>query len=103
MNLICFCFSAFLLSFPFFFLLSLQAADYYDIIEHPMDLSSMMAKIDLHEYSTVRHFLNDIDLICSNALEYNPDRGPMGESVCGRIYVGQSCPNSKMNSRLCKQ
>lgn len=40
----------------------------------------MMGKIDLHEYGTVRSFMNDIDLICSNALEYNPNRGPMGKS-----------------------
>ncbi|BFZ16692.1 hypothetical protein BsWGS_19730 [Bradybaena similaris] len=58
-----------------------DAADYYDIIEHPMDLSTMMAKIDLHEYTTVRSFMNDIDLICSNALEYNPNRGPMDRII----------------------
>ena len=39
----------------------------------------MMSKIDLHKYSTVAEFLADIDLICSNALEYNPDRDPQGD------------------------
>ncbi|CAG5120006.1 unnamed protein product [Candidula unifasciata] len=58
-----------------------DAADYYDIIEHPMDLSTMMGKIDLHEYTTVRAFMKDIDLICSNALEYNPNRGPMDRII----------------------
>jgi hypothetical protein len=56
----------------------LQVPDYYEIIKNPMDLSSMMTKIDLHKYQTVQQFLEDIDLICSNALEYNPDRDPQG-------------------------
>ena len=43
-----------------------------------MDLSSMMTKIDLHQYDAVKQFLDDINLICSNALEYNPDRDPSG-------------------------
>ncbi|CAL1540288.1 unnamed protein product, partial [Lymnaea stagnalis] len=58
-----------------------EAPDYYEIIENPMDLSTMMAKIDLHEYGTVRAFMNDIDFICSNALEYNPNRGPMDRVI----------------------
>lgn len=41
-----------------------------------MDLSSVISKIDLHKYLTVKDYLSDIDLICSNALEYNPDRDP---------------------------
>ena len=38
-----------------------------------MDMSTMMSKIDLYKYETVRDFLKDIDLIASNALEYNPN------------------------------
>lgn len=52
--------------------------DYYEIIRDPMDLFTMMNKIDLHKYQTAQEFLKDIDLICSNALEYNPDRDPQG-------------------------
>lgn len=37
-----------------------------------MDLSLINEKIDTHSYQTARQFLQDIDLICSNALEYNP-------------------------------
>lgn len=47
-----------------------------------MDLSSVISKIDLHKYLTVKDYLSDIDLICSNALEYNPDRDPGGEHWC---------------------
>lgn len=48
-----------------------------------MDLSSVISKIDLHKYLTVKDYLSDIDLICSNALEYNPDRDPGGEHLVG--------------------
>lgn len=43
-----------------------------------MDLSTVLSKIDLHQYGTVKEFLEDTDLISQNALEYNPDRDPSG-------------------------
>ncbi|KAG0724334.1 ATPase family AAA domain-containing protein 2 [Chionoecetes opilio] len=53
-----------------------EVPDYREIIKEPMDLESMMTKIDKHEYECAQDFLHDIDLICTNALEYNPDRNP---------------------------
>ncbi|XP_027808893.2 ATPase family AAA domain-containing protein 2 [Marmota flaviventris] len=53
-----------------------EVPDYITVIKQPMDLSSVISKIDLHKYLTVKDYLRDIDLICSNALEYNPDRDP---------------------------
>ncbi|XP_031785660.1 ATPase family AAA domain-containing protein 2 isoform X2 [Nasonia vitripennis] len=50
-----------------------EVPDYNEIIEQPMDLETMMTKIDMHCYLCARDFLDDIDLICRNALEYNPD------------------------------
>lgn len=55
--------------------------DYYDVISRPMDLSTMMSKIDMHQYQTGKEFLEDVDLICSNALEYNPNRDTASESL----------------------
>lgn len=54
-------------------------SDYLEVIQQPMDLSTVMTKIDTHKYLTVKEFLVDIDLICSNALEYNPDKDPGGK------------------------
>lgn len=51
-----------------------EVPDYNMIIKQPMDLETMMTKIDMHCYLCARDFLDDIDLICKNALEYNPDR-----------------------------
>ncbi|XP_044524933.1 ATPase family AAA domain-containing protein 2 [Gracilinanus agilis] len=53
-----------------------EVPDYVTVIKQPMDLSLVISKIDLHKYLTVKDYLRDIDLICSNALEYNPDRDP---------------------------
>lgn len=43
-----------------------------------MDLSTVLSRIDLHQYGSVKEFLQDVDLIWQNALEYNPDRDPSG-------------------------
>ena len=55
-----------------------------------MDLSTMMTKIDLHKYETVQQFMSDIELICRNALEYNPDRDPqgmlLGITICRDVF-----------------
>ncbi|XP_045451233.1 ATPase family AAA domain-containing protein 2-like [Melitaea cinxia] len=50
-----------------------EVTDYLDIIKQPMDLETMMTKVDMHKYNCAKDFLDDIDLICANALEYNPD------------------------------
>ncbi|XP_012550629.2 ATPase family AAA domain-containing protein 2 isoform X1 [Bombyx mori] len=50
-----------------------EVTDYLHIIKQPMDLETMMTKVDLHKYNCAKEFLDDIDLICANALEYNPD------------------------------
>ncbi|XP_062858315.1 ATPase family AAA domain-containing protein 2B [Trichomycterus rosablanca] len=57
-----------------------EVSDYLEVIKEPMDLSAIMAKIDTHKYITAKDFMKDVDLICSNALEYNPDKDP-GDKV----------------------
>ncbi|XP_008106434.2 ATPase family AAA domain-containing protein 2 isoform X1 [Anolis carolinensis] len=53
-----------------------EVPDYVAVIKQPMDLSTVISKIDLHQYLSAKEYLKDIDLICSNALEYNPDKDP---------------------------
>lgn len=55
-----------------------EVPDYTEVIAQPMDISTMMNKIDQHQYHNVAQFVTDINLICSNALEYNPDRSAEG-------------------------
>ena len=63
--------------------------DYLQVISEPMDLETMMTKIDLHKYECAQDFLRDIELIVSNALEYNPDKNPEGEFIekLKRAYI----------------
>lgn len=51
-----------------------EVPDYMTIIKEPMDLETMMTKVDFHRYECAKDFLKDVDLICRNALEYNPAR-----------------------------
>lgn len=66
--------------------------DYYDVISKPMDLSTMMSKIDMHQYQTGKEFLEDVDLICSNALEYNPNKDTTSEH--SRFFSLYTCIGS---------
>ncbi|XP_041844820.1 ATPase family AAA domain-containing protein 2-like isoform X2 [Melanotaenia boesemani] len=58
-----------------------EVPDYAEVIQKPMDLSTVLSKIDLHHYWTVKEFLKDVDLIWQNALEYNPDRDPSDRQI----------------------
>ncbi|KAM4633071.1 ATPase family AAA domain-containing protein 2 isoform 2-T2 [Polymixia lowei] len=58
-----------------------EVPDYAEVIQQPMDLSTVLSRIDLHRYVTVKEFLYDVDLIWQNALEYNPDRDPSDRQI----------------------
>ncbi|XP_044214313.1 ATPase family AAA domain-containing protein 2-like isoform X2 [Thunnus albacares] len=58
-----------------------EVPDYAEVIKKPMDLSTVLTNIDLHKYWTVKEFLQDVDLIWQNALEYNPDRDPSDRQI----------------------
>lgn len=59
----------------------LQVPDYATRIKEPMDLSTVLTKIDSRQYLTAGDYLKDIDLICTNALEYYLDQRSTGEDV----------------------
>ncbi|CAN6225360.1 unnamed protein product [Urochloa humidicola] len=51
-----------------------ELPDYFDIIKHPMDFSTIRKKLDKGAYSNLEQFEDDVFLICSNAMCYNsPD------------------------------
>ncbi|CAI4231957.1 unnamed protein product [Auanema sp. JU1783] len=58
-----------------------EAEDYYTIIKSPMCLTDMMAKTDRREYTHPDQFLSDINLIVTNALEYNPSDNLYGKTI----------------------
>ncbi|XP_056458216.1 ATPase family AAA domain-containing protein 2-like isoform X1 [Gadus chalcogrammus] len=58
-----------------------EVEDYAEVIKEPMDLATVLSKIDRHQYGTAREFLYDVDLIWKNCLEYNPDRDPSDRQI----------------------
>ncbi|CAN6463951.1 unnamed protein product [Victoria cruziana] len=51
-----------------------ELPDYHDIIEHPMDFSTIRKKLNTGVYTVLEAFESDVFLICSNAMHYNaPD------------------------------
>lgn len=48
-----------------------ELPDYHDVIEHPMDFGTIRKKLAKGTYSELEQFESDIDLICTNAMQYN--------------------------------
>lgn len=57
---------------------SLDIPDYLTIIKRPMDFSTMKKKLQNGEYSSVRSFVDDIQLICDNAKTFNGEQSLLG-------------------------
>lgn len=77
-----------------------EVPDYHSVIAQPMDLETMMVKVDLHQYHSVAEFLRDVDLICSNALEYNPDRDPTDKNIRHRACALQDAAHALVDTEL---
>ncbi|KAL5103241.1 ATPase family AAA domain-containing protein 2B [Taenia crassiceps] len=63
-----------------------EAPDYYDVIRQPMSLGIVRAKIDEHQYTSVKEFAKDLELIYKNALEYNPVEVPRSREIRERAF-----------------
>ncbi len=50
-----------------------DAPDYYNIIRHPMDIGTMMKKLKNFQYKSKKEFVDDLNLIWDNCLQYNTD------------------------------
>ncbi|CAF3345702.1 unnamed protein product [Rotaria sp. Silwood1] len=74
--------------------------DYYDVIENPMTFSMMLEKVDKHDYSSVKQFVQDIDLIVSNALLYNPDHTTQGRLIRHRACELRDVCQFHINAEL---
>lgn len=47
------------------------AENYFSIVKNPMDLNTMKTKLNENKYKTVKDFVDDIHLICQNAITFN--------------------------------
>ncbi|KAI4370401.1 hypothetical protein MLD38_018756 [Melastoma candidum] len=61
-----------------------DAPNYRIIVNNPMDMATMLQRVDHGHYVTCSTFLQDIDLIVSNALKYN------GEDYFGTRIVSRA-------------
>ncbi|XP_041952498.1 ATPase family AAA domain-containing protein 2B isoform X3 [Alosa sapidissima] len=77
-----------------------EVADYLEVIRQPMDLSTIMTKIDTHKFLVAKDFLSDVDLICSNALEYNPDKDPGDKIIRHRACSLKDTAHAMIASEL---
>ncbi|XP_022801398.1 ATPase family AAA domain-containing protein 2-like [Stylophora pistillata] len=78
----------------------IEVPDYLEVITEPMDLTTILQKINCHQYSTCAQYLADIDLITSNALKYNPDRDPMDKLIRHRACELSDMAHSEIISQL---
>ncbi|KAM6973255.1 bromodomain adjacent to zinc finger domain protein 1A [Aplochiton taeniatus] len=60
-------------SWPFMKLVSrTQVPDYYDFVKKPIALSTIREKVNNCEYKTSAEYIEDVELMFANCLQYNP-------------------------------
>lgn len=52
--------------------IALNIPHYFEVIKHPMDLSTIKKKLENHEYSDASQFDSDVRLILQNCFTFNP-------------------------------
>ncbi|PIN02526.1 hypothetical protein CDL12_24954 [Handroanthus impetiginosus] len=62
-----------------------DAPNYHAIIQNPMDMATLLQRVDSGKYITCRSFLEDFDLILANAKRYNGD-DYNGARIVSRAY-----------------
>ena len=50
-----------------------QAPGYYDIIKNPMDLGTIMEKVENGMYKNMKEWISDVNLVFSNSILYNTE------------------------------
>jgi len=63
-----------------------EVPDYLQIITDPMDLETMMIKVNQGKYLTKADFNKDIELIVTNALNYNPEKSETDMRIRHRAF-----------------
>ncbi|XP_011096956.1 ATPase family AAA domain-containing protein At1g05910 isoform X2 [Sesamum indicum] len=62
-----------------------DAPNYHAIIQNPMDIATLLQRVDSGKYITCKSFLEDFDLILTNAKKYNGD-DYNGARIVSRAY-----------------
>eukprot|EP00833_Pecoramyces_ruminatium_P001640 jgi/Orpsp1_1/1175672/evm.model.c7180000054772.1 len=56
---------------------ALNIPDYFNVIKHPMDFSTILKKLKKGEYPSMVEFVDDVDLVFKNCMTYNPPNNPV--------------------------
>lgn len=56
---------------------ALNIPNYFQVIKHPMDMSTMAQRLKAGEYGTADEFKKDFDLMIKNCLAFNPAGNPV--------------------------
>jgi hypothetical protein len=67
--------------FPIFFSCQVTddiAVDYSSIVKHPMDLGTVLSKLNKEKYSTLESFNKDLNRIFDNCILYNTEDSDFG-------------------------
>ncbi|KAL1543952.1 ATPase family AAA domain-containing protein [Salvia divinorum] len=62
-----------------------DAPNYHAIIQNPMDIATLLQRVDSGKYITCKSFVEDFDLILANAKKYNGD-DYNGSRIVSRAY-----------------
>ncbi|KAK8498084.1 hypothetical protein V6N13_121416 [Hibiscus sabdariffa] len=62
-----------------------DAPNYHSIIQNPMDIATLLQRVDSGQYLTCSSFLQDVDLVVANAKAYNGD-DYNGARIVSRAY-----------------
>lgn len=57
----------------------LNVPDYYDIIKNPMDLGTIKAKLSSNQYTSMRDFVQDVQLVFDNCILYNGESSSVSQ------------------------
>ncbi|XP_033742474.1 transcription initiation factor TFIID subunit 1-like [Pecten maximus] len=55
--------------------------DYYEVIPNPMDLGTLLKRVQAHKYQTREYFMDDVELIPINCSKYNGKDSPLTETA----------------------
>lgn len=75
--------------------------DYFEKVEKPMDLQTMRAKMDRHEYADENEFLADMNQIFNNCYTYWAKKSPMWQA-CERLQKTFEDKYSQMSKWIAK-
>ncbi|KFH03310.1 bromodomain-containing protein [Toxoplasma gondii MAS] len=87
---------------------AMECPTYYDLIKHPMDLTTMEEKLRNNAYSTEDDFLRDMILIFTNCRLFNRPGNPAGDfvlSLCAKSadkFVEEWCKFLKDGNKSAK-